>query len=306
MEFIYSFFATVFGYIMNFFFIVLDAIGLPYLWLCIVLFALTSRLISLPQKIAAARKKRLALTINYEMRKLRSSYGTVKKDDTERIKQYKKDTKAIFKKYKVSSGSGCLIALLQLPIFVGLFRVIKNPFEYVPQLSLLTESEKANVNDFLGLSLEALPQSFGALGIIVPTIVFFATLLRTAPALLNKTTRKQPALLILHILQPVLLTWMSFCFPIAISLYWTLNDIINLVISKIVDKTLDNNEEIKKTVAETEALLAAEKAEKEKAEQEKDNKSECVSSTDNHAENSALKQDNISKPTEEGNSVACC
>lgn len=269
MEVIYNFFAAIFGYVMNFFYITLDFIGLPYLWLCIVLFAVLSRLLFIPQKIGSARKGLLAATINYEIRQLRNTYGSINKDDKERTKAYKKDTKAIFKKYKVSSGTGCLMTLMQLPIFVGLFRVVKEPFTYVPSLTTLTESEKLSINDFFGFSLDSLPQDFGAIGIIIPLIVLLGSFIHTAPTLFNKSTKKQPILLILNILQPLLLTWMSFCFPIAISLYWVVNDLTNLAITKLIESYLNNNQEIKKIIENTAVLIEAEKSAKEKEGSEK-------------------------------------
>lgn len=265
-EFLYNFFAIVFGYIMNVFYMALDFIGLPYLWLCIVLFAAATRLIFLPQRIGAERKALLAPTINYEMNKLRKQYGSIKKTEKERLFQYKNDTKAIFKKYKVSSGTGCLNSLIQFPILVGLFRVIKAPFEYVPALARLSDAEKLVVNDFFGLSLESLPQSFGVLGIIVPAIVMISSLVPLVQMFLNKK-KKQPVLIVSRVLVIILLTWMSFCFPIAISLYWVVNSVANLVLNKTVKDVMKNNKKIKAVTEETLRLIEMDKAtaEEEKA-----------------------------------------
>lgn len=260
MDAIYNFFAIIFGYIMNVFYIILDFVGLPYLWLCIVLFAAATRLIFLPQKIGAARKSILAPAINYEIDKLRKQYGSISKSDKERLAQYQKDTKAIFKKYRVSSGTGCLAAIVQLPVLVGLFRVVRNPFEYVPQLALLSGAEKSAVNDFFGFSLEALPKEFGALGIIIPFVVCAFTLLRALPALLSKTKKKSVLNIILQLLPAALLTWMSLCVPIAISLYWVINDITNLILTKACEKSVRNNSKVKDILAETERLKEEEKA----------------------------------------------
>ena len=263
MEYIYHFLAVVFGYIMNFFYIVLDAIGLPYLWVCIIVFAITSRFLFLPQKIGVARKKFFSPVINYDLKKLRERYGSINKNDSEKLSQYKEETKAIFKRYRVSSGSGCLITLVQFPIFVGLFRVVKQPFEYVPRLSHLTELEKVNVNDFFGFSLDLLPQAFGATGILIPLLVLICSLLRIWPNLFGKKAKNQPVLRIMQVLQLLLLTWMSFCMPIAISLYWVANDITNLVLTKLTERVVRNNKKNQEILSEIEVLIAAEKQEVE-------------------------------------------
>lgn len=270
-EAIYNFIAIIFGYIMNCFYIFLDFIGLPYLWLCIVLFAITTRLIFLPQKIGSSRKAILSPAINYDIRQLRKKYGTISKTDKEKVDQYKKDSKAIFKKYKVSSGTGCLTTLIQFPVLVGLFRVVKEPFQYVPQLSHLTDVERANVNDFFGLSLEALPQVLGGMGIVIPLAVLITTCIQVLPQFFKKGVKKQPALVIVSIFQVVLLTWVSFCMPIAISIYWVVNNLTNLAINKIIDSALKNDAKIKLILADTVVLVNEEKAreEAEKAEKEK-------------------------------------
>lgn len=258
---IFNFFAVLFGLIMNFFYASLEIIGLPYLWLCIVLFSVITRLMFVPQKIGSMRKSILAPAINYDIRQLRKQYGSISKDDKEKLEAYKKDSKAIFKKHKVSSGSGCLITLLQFPIFVGLYQVVKEPFQYVSHLSHLSETERVVVNDFFGLSLDALPQVFGGIGIIIPAIVMVATLIRILPAI--KNGKKQPLLIVLYVLQLALMTWMSFCVPIAISLYWVVNDITNLIIDQIVKSVLKKDKEIQRTLDETAALVQAEKEQEE-------------------------------------------
>lgn len=258
-EAIFKFFAIIFGYIMHAFYVVLDFLGAPYLWLCIVLLAIATRFIMLPQKIKSERKTLLTPAINYDLRQLRNQYGSISKDDKERLDAYKNDTKAIFKKYKVSSGIGCLTTLLQLPVFVGLFWVIKEPFKYVPALSHLSVTERADVNNFFGLSLEALPQDFGFLGYLVPFVVLLGSLLHNLPDLISKKTYKQPPMLFLTVFQVVLVTWMSFCFPIAISIYWTINDVTNTIISYTVKKSLSNNKKIQEILANT-ALLVEEEA----------------------------------------------
>lgn len=259
-EFIYNFFAVVFGYIMNVFYILLDLVGLPYLWLCIILFAATTRLLFVPQKFKAERKAKLAPAINYDLKKLRDSYGSIKKDDKERLTQYKKDMKSIYKGYRVSSGVGCLAMLIQFPILVGLFRVIREPFRYVPQLSLLTDAEKTTVNNFFGLSLEELPQAFGAIGIFVPAVVLVSSLIKIIPLFINKNTKPQVTAIVMNSISAALLTWMSFCFPIAISLYWVVNDIANTIITKIIKRSLNKNAEIAAILDNTSHLIEMEKA----------------------------------------------
>ncbi len=272
MEYIYDLLATGFGHVMNWYYMLLDYVGLPYLWLCIVLFSVTTRLIFVPQKIKASRKSVLAPCINYELNKLKERYGVINKKDKEKLTQYKKDSKAIFKKYNVSSGTGCLVMLLQLPVLVGLFRVIKEPFRYVPQLAQLTAADKAAVTDFFGLSLEDLPQAFGAFGMIIPAAVLICSLIKAWPALFSKKTKKQPAVIILQCVSILLLTWMSFCFPIAISLYWVVNDLTNMALAALIKNSLENNQKIKDQLAATRFLVDEDKLLKEKASSQNNNR----------------------------------
>ena len=260
MEYVYNFFAVIFGYIMNGFFYVLDLIGMPYFWLCIVLFALVSRLMFLPQKIRSLRKKVLEPAISYDKKLVRKKYGSVTKKDKAKYKQYKKDIDAVYKKYNAYTGNGFLVFLVQLPIFVGLFRVVKQPLRYVPLMSALSESEKATFNDFFGLSLESLPQAFGALGILVPAAVLLCSIWRIVPLLRKGNICNNIVFIFINSLQGFLLTFMSFCFPIAISLYWIVTNITNHMITYIVRKKLKNNSKIQDILKRTEFYISEEKS----------------------------------------------
>ena len=116
MSYIFNFLSLIFGYLLNVFYILLDWIGTPYIWLCIVLFSITTRLIFFPGKLRAARKKRLAPVLDQELTDIKSRYLLSDDDEVDK-KQMNREIKAVYKKYRVSAGSGCLSALLQLPIY---------------------------------------------------------------------------------------------------------------------------------------------------------------------------------------------
>ena len=113
MNYIIVFMSLILGALMNLFYMMLDLIGTPYIWLCIVLFALSTRFLFLRGKIRKERKRRLKRVIDHEITEIQCNYLSLELS-REQKKEQKRLIRAVHKKYNVPQGSGCLIALLQL------------------------------------------------------------------------------------------------------------------------------------------------------------------------------------------------
>lgn len=103
--------------------------------IAIILLTMTVKLILFPlgRKTAASAKKMQDLQPLIAV--LKEKYG----DDKERIT---KETLALYKQYGVNPAGGCLPALVQLPVFVGLWQALNNsvslrhaPFLYIQNLA---------------------------------------------------------------------------------------------------------------------------------------------------------------------------
>ncbi|MBQ8248068.1 MAG: membrane protein insertase YidC [Lachnospiraceae bacterium] len=271
MNFIIFFLTSILGNLMNVFYLLLDFIGTPYIWICIVLFSLVTRFLFLPGKIKGARKKKLKRVIDSEIADVHYRY--LNSEDTKETKKaQKRETKAIYKKYRVSQGAGCLSTLLQLPIYIALYNVVVSPNLYVPEIKKLYVDEVGNadmiatIQNFFGLDIGLTPLNLGGVAYIFPLIVcLFATYKSYRTLKGQKFSGPKKAffrwyVLSMQILQVVVFTCFSFKFPLGISIYWLTNDMTNFVIDYFVTKSVNNNQSIKDILAAYEAKRTASQA----------------------------------------------
>lgn len=260
MSAVVTFLSECFGYVMNLFFQFFSALNYPYLWICIVAFALVARLISLPQNIVDTRKNLVAPVFNAELKQVKSRYIGIAQDDAEKKREKKKAIKAVYKKYGVKKYISFIFIFLQLPIYVALFSVVKNPYLYIPALA---ETDNPLVNSFFGLQIDQTPVSLGSFAFLVPTVLVILTLVKSFSSLKMAITTKQHLNIVIPIVlfQILLYATASMRLPIAISLYWFAGDILNSLVKKICVFFISKTKKVKKVQAFYNSLVEKRAAE---------------------------------------------
>lgn len=124
--------AVLLGYVMEFIYFCLDKVGIHNIGLCIIFFTLFVRLIMLPLTVKQQRFTRLTQAMQPELNKIQKKYRG-KKDQASMEKQ-NKEIQEVYAKYGVSPSGGCAQMLVQLPLFLGLYQVIRNIPAYIPQV----------------------------------------------------------------------------------------------------------------------------------------------------------------------------
>lgn len=110
----------------------LNAIGVESIGIAIILFTLIVRLIIFPLMYKQNRSSKITAVIQPEINKATKKYRG--KTDQQSMMEVQRITKEIQSKYGISMTSGCLTSLIQLPIFLALYRVIQNIPAYVPKV----------------------------------------------------------------------------------------------------------------------------------------------------------------------------
>lgn len=138
------------------------------------------------------------------------------KDNPQRLQQ---ETWALYKAEKVNPASSCLPMLVQIPVFIALFNVLRSAVElrYAPFLWIADLSEP-----------EALFASwfpFGGLNLL-PIAMAVTTGLQSAftPSTGDKSQQKM-----MMIFMPAMMLFMFYSFPSALSLYWFLSNLFSIV-----------------------------------------------------------------------------
>ena len=159
------------------------------------------------------------------------------KDNPQRMQQ---ETWALYKENKVNPMSSCLPMLIQIPVFIALFNVLRSAVElrYAPFLWIGDLSEP-----------EALFSSwfpFGGLNIL-PILMAVSTGLQSAftPATGDKSQQKM-----MMIFMPAMMLFMFYSFPSALSLYWFLSNLFSIVQMWIIRR-----QTAAKTAAKGEVLM---------------------------------------------------
>ena len=138
------------------------------------------------------------------------------KDNPQRLQQ---ETWALYKEKKVNPMSSCLPMLIQIPVFIALFNVLRSAVElrYAPFLWIADLSEP-----------EALFASwfpFGGLNIL-PILMAATMALQSA---LTPSTGDKNQQRMMMVFMPVMMLVMFYSFPSALSLYWTLSQVFSIV-----------------------------------------------------------------------------
>ena len=122
-------FAIAMGWIMEWIFNILNAIGIGNIGLTIILFTIVIRVILLPMTIKQQKFSKMTQLMQPEMKKIQKKYRG-KKDQASIAKQ-NEEIQALYAKYGVSPSGSCLQMIIQLPILFSLYRVMYNIPAYI-------------------------------------------------------------------------------------------------------------------------------------------------------------------------------
>ena len=103
--------------------------------LCIILLTFTVRLVILPLTIKQFRSMAAMQTIQPKVKQLQNKYkGKTAREDKQ---QMQKELMELYKEHGVNPFASCLPLVAQLPVFIGLYQVLRNQIEPTPDVSFL-------------------------------------------------------------------------------------------------------------------------------------------------------------------------
>jgi YidC/Oxa1 family membrane protein insertase len=135
----FEFFANIFGYLLEFFYNLINNYGLA-----ILLFTVTIKIILIPLSIKQHKSMKKSAELQEKMKVIQFKY----KNDQEKMNQ---EIMSLYKAEKMSPFSGCLTAIVQMLLLLSIFYLVRSPItfmEKVPQetvnnyINQLKEGEK--------------------------------------------------------------------------------------------------------------------------------------------------------------------
>ena len=185
---------------------------IPGYGIAIILLTILVRLVFWPLTHKSTVGMRKMQELQPKMKEIQAKF----KDNPQRMQQ---ETWALYRAEKVNPLSSCLPMLVQIPVFIALFNVLRSAVElrYAPFLWIADLSEPE------GLFADVLP--FGGLNVL-PILMAATMALQSA---LTPSTGDQTQKKMMVVIMPVMMLVMFYSFPAALSLYWTLSQIVSIV-----------------------------------------------------------------------------
>lgn len=208
----------------------------------IILLTLIIKLILLGPNHKALKAQKAMQKVQPQLDALKIKY----KDDPQKLAS---ETMEIWKKYKVSPMSSCLPMLIQFPILIALFYVVKNGFDGInPDLlySTLKDFDPNTINpNFLGI-IDLTNINMIVLPLIVGGLQFYQMKLTLGKTKTNKPAKKDDTPnpmagmgKMMQYFMPVMIAVFTASLPAAVGFYWGTSTLFGIVQQIFVNKSKD-------------------------------------------------------------------
>jgi YidC/Oxa1 family membrane protein insertase len=203
--------------------------------LAIIIVTIIFRLIITPLVVKQTKSNYAMQKLNPKMQEIRALYA----DDPQKQQQ---ETQKLYSEAKFNPISGCLPIILQMPIFIALFQVLRSLTERVDPGTVLT---------FYGIlpDLSLSPQqafNTGGLLYCIPyyiTVALFAVSI-LVPMLLNGQARDKKTL-IMSFVMVMFMAWIGVSSPAGVLLFWVASSIIGILTQQILMRKYKKEDEVK-------------------------------------------------------------
>jgi len=133
-------FATIFGWIFNLLYILLDKIYELFsdeksgiVAVTVVLFTIVTKLLMTPLTVKQQKFSKMSNIMNPELTAIQEKYKN-KKNDEKAMRMMQMEQQAVYDKYGTSPTAGCLPMLIMFPLMFALYRIIYAIPAYVPDI----------------------------------------------------------------------------------------------------------------------------------------------------------------------------
>lgn len=274
-----GFFASIFGYVLNFLYQVIGNYGIA-----IVLFSVILKLIMLPISIKQQKTMKKSVKIQEKIKVIQDKY----KNNPEKLNQ---ETIELYKAEKMSPFSGCLSGIAQIVILFAVFYLVRSPLTYMkkvdtdlinqyaneikqeennkntayPEIAIIKEKgkqdERVNINmEFLGLDLSGIPkQDFSDWKVYVIPGLYVLTSFISMRMTTNMQQKKEEknnnseanteldavaqANRNMSYIMPIMSLSIAIIAPLGLALYWLVNNILMIIERLILNKLVKEEEE---------------------------------------------------------------
>ena len=187
----------------------------------IVIMTICIKLIFWPLTAKASRSQKRMASIQGPMAELKEKY----KDNPQKMQQ---ETLKLFREHQVNPVAGCLPLFIQMPIFLGLFYMLRTASElrYEPFLWISDLSQPDTVMEIAGFPLNVLP-------------LLMAVTMYLQMSMMPVNPTADPAQQKIFKFLPFVFLIFLYGFSSGLVLYWTVQNILTIVQQKITNSQPD-------------------------------------------------------------------
>ena len=135
----------------------------------------------------------------------------------------RKESVKLFKEYQINPASGCIPILIQIPIFIAFFYMLRTASElrFAEFLWIQDLSQPENLFHW-GANIPLIGDSFNLLPLLMGLTMFY--LMRRTPTTMDKGQQ-----LMLQYFLPIVFTAICYTFSSGLVLYWTTSNILSIL-----------------------------------------------------------------------------
>lgn len=257
-----DFIASILGALIR---LIYDLLGNNY-GLSIILFTVLTKLVLFPINYKQTKAMKEMQKLAPMQEEIRQKYKGNKEKQAEELAK-------VYEQYKINPMSGCLPLLIQLPIIIAMFYIVRQPLTYILQLPDATvieyaqeylekeevtekEAKAVEINmasklelidmNFLGVDFGAVPSDSmkkdvenapSKWTLTVPILSILLSYLQTwlSQRKSTMTEEQKQQQKSMNIMMPILSGYISYIMPLALGIYWLLGNVLGIISQLIID-----------------------------------------------------------------------
>lgn len=263
--------ASVLGYIIRFFY---DLVGQNY-FITILIFTLFTKVVLFPLAWIQIKSMEKMNKMSVKQKEIQDKYKNDKEKQTQELMN-------LYKENKVNPLSGCLPLIIQIPIILAMFYIVKQPLTYIvqtPQEEIKTYTQqllnKEDVNEkemqanelliakehnlinmqvIPGINLGDVPSNVfskdenkkaSPISLAIPILTFIVSFLLNKYS--QKNTQQTPEQAEMqkttNLMMPLMSAFFSYAMPLALGVYWLFGSMLQFVQQFIINKIVKKDKE---------------------------------------------------------------
>ena len=263
--------ASVLGYIIRFFY---DLVGQNY-FITILLFTLFTKVVLFPLAWIQIKSMEKMNKMSVKQKEIQDKYKNDKEKQTQELMN-------LYKENKVNPLSGCLPLIIQIPIILAMFYIVKQPLTYIVQtpqeeiktytqqllnkedvnekemqaneLLIAKEHNLINMQAFPGINLGDVPSNVfskdenkkaSPISLAIPILTFIVSFLLNKYS--QKNTEQTPEQAEMqkttNLMMPLMSAFFSYAMPLALGVYWLFGSILQFVQQFVINLVVKKDKE---------------------------------------------------------------